>query len=102
MITGKEDAANNYARGHYTVGREIIDVVMDRVRREWEIGLFDEDCPNTLQAAQRRVTAFKVRIATSITCSVLVFLRGLSDRCRDEEVSKQRASQTTFCSETKT
>ena len=21
MITGKEDAANNYARGHYTIGR---------------------------------------------------------------------------------
>jgi len=21
MITGKEDAANNYARGHYTVGK---------------------------------------------------------------------------------
>lgn len=33
LITGKEDAANNYARGHYTVGKEIIDEVMDRVRR---------------------------------------------------------------------
>ena len=33
MITGKEDAANNYARGHYTVGKEIIDVIMDRVRK---------------------------------------------------------------------
>ncbi|EPQ59925.1 hypothetical protein GLOTRDRAFT_103101 [Gloeophyllum trabeum ATCC 11539] len=33
MITGKEDAANNYARGHYTVGKELIDPVMDRVRR---------------------------------------------------------------------
>jgi len=32
MITGKEDAANNYARGHYTVGREQVDVVMDRIR----------------------------------------------------------------------
>uniref|UniRef100_A0AC34G1X7 Tubulin alpha chain n=1 Tax=Panagrolaimus sp. ES5 TaxID=591445 RepID=A0AC34G1X7_9BILA len=32
MITGKEDAANNYARGHYTVGKEIIDVCMDRIR----------------------------------------------------------------------
>ncbi len=26
-ITGKEDAANNYARGHYTVGKEIVDQV---------------------------------------------------------------------------
>ncbi|KAI6035086.1 Tubulin/FtsZ, GTPase domain-containing protein [Pisolithus orientalis] len=33
MITGKEDAANNYARGHYTVGKELIDPVMDRIRR---------------------------------------------------------------------
>ncbi|KAF9453041.1 tubulin alpha [Macrolepiota fuliginosa MF-IS2] len=32
LISGKEDAANNYARGHYTVGKELIDPVMDRVR----------------------------------------------------------------------
>ena len=30
LITGKEDAANNYARGHYTIGKEIVDLVMDR------------------------------------------------------------------------
>jgi len=30
MVTGKEDAANNYARGHYTIGKEIADLVMDR------------------------------------------------------------------------
>ncbi|KAI0921634.1 Tubulin beta chain [Taiwanofungus camphoratus] len=33
MITGKEDAANNYARGHYTVGKDLIDPVMDRLRK---------------------------------------------------------------------
>ena len=33
MITGKEDAANNYARGHYTIGREQIDTTMDHMRR---------------------------------------------------------------------
>ena len=33
MISGKEDAANNYARGHYTVGKEEIDNCMDRIRR---------------------------------------------------------------------
>jgi len=32
MITGKEDAANNYARGHYTIGKEQVDVVVDRIR----------------------------------------------------------------------
>ncbi len=29
----KEDAANNYARGHYTIGREVIDLVLDRIRK---------------------------------------------------------------------
>ncbi|KAL6908664.1 Tubulin/FtsZ, GTPase domain-containing protein [Trichoderma evansii] len=33
LISGKEDASNNYARGHYTVGKEMIDTVMDRIRR---------------------------------------------------------------------
>ena len=33
LITGKEDAANNYARGHYTVGKELIDLVLDRIRK---------------------------------------------------------------------
>lgn len=33
LITGKEDAANNYARGHYTIGKEIIDNVLDRIRK---------------------------------------------------------------------
>lgn len=33
LISGKEDAANNYARGHYTVGKELIDPVLDRIRK---------------------------------------------------------------------
>ncbi|KAK3927180.1 Tubulin alpha-1C chain [Frankliniella fusca] len=33
MLSGKEDAANNYARGHYTVGKEMIDLTLDRVRK---------------------------------------------------------------------
>ena len=32
-ISGKEDAANNFARGHYTVGKEMIDRVMDKIRK---------------------------------------------------------------------
>lgn len=40
LITGKEDAANNYARGHYTIGKEIVDLVLDRIRKlvreHWE------------------------------------------------------------------
>jgi len=33
LISGKEDAANNYARGHYTVGKEMIDLTLERVRK---------------------------------------------------------------------
>ena len=33
LISGKEDAANNFARGHYTTGKEKIDLVVDRVRK---------------------------------------------------------------------
>ena len=33
LITGKEDAANNYARGHYTIGKEQIDVTVEKIRK---------------------------------------------------------------------
>jgi tubulin alpha len=33
LLAGKEDAANNFARGHYTVGKEIVDSVNDRLRK---------------------------------------------------------------------
>ncbi|KAJ9596190.1 hypothetical protein L9F63_027188 [Diploptera punctata] len=33
LITGKEDAANNFARGYCTVGREMVDLCLDRVRK---------------------------------------------------------------------
>lgn len=33
LVSGKEDAANNYARGHYTIGKEIVDLALDRIRK---------------------------------------------------------------------
>jgi len=36
LISGKEDAANNYARGHYTVGKEIVDSVLEKLRKQAE------------------------------------------------------------------
>lgn len=33
LLSGKEDAANNYARGRYTVGREMADTVIDRIQK---------------------------------------------------------------------
>merc|ERR1712142_1328579 len=40
VINGKEDAANNFARGHYTTGKEIMDSVSDRLKKSVE------DCDN--------------------------------------------------------
>eukprot|EP00493_Phyllostaurus_siculus_P020509 UN20834 len=40
IINGKEDAANNFARGHYTTGKEIMDQVNDRLKK------LVEDCEN--------------------------------------------------------
>ncbi|CAE7603439.1 unnamed protein product [Symbiodinium natans] len=50
LISGKEDAANNFARGHYTIGKEIVDLVLDRIRKladncRWAVGL--ELAPNS-------------------------------------------------------
>ena len=39
LVSGKEDAANNYARGHYTVGKEIIDLVIDRFHQDFKFSL---------------------------------------------------------------
>jgi len=36
LLNGKEDAANNYARGHYTVGRQLLDPTMEVVRKAVE------------------------------------------------------------------
>eukprot|EP00485_Elphidium_margaritaceum_P002405 CAMPEP_0202690398 /NCGR_PEP_ID=MMETSP1385-20130828/5392_1 /ASSEMBLY_ACC=CAM_ASM_000861 /TAXON_ID=933848 /ORGANISM="Elphidium margaritaceum" /LENGTH=459 /DNA_ID=CAMNT_0049345659 /DNA_START=90 /DNA_END=1469 /DNA_ORIENTATION=+ len=33
LLNGKEDAANNFARGHYTVGRDMMDKIRDRLRK---------------------------------------------------------------------
>jgi tubulin alpha len=33
LLNAKEDAANNFARGHYTVGKEIMPLVEDRIRK---------------------------------------------------------------------
>ncbi|XP_060518313.1 tubulin alpha-1A chain-like [Cylas formicarius] len=38
LLTGKEDAANNYARGRYGVGAEMLDLALDRTR------LVADDC----------------------------------------------------------
>jgi len=36
FIKGKEDAADNYARGHYTTGKEYLPLALDRIREQAE------------------------------------------------------------------
>lgn len=36
LISGKEDASNNFAAGYYSVGREMIDLAVHRVARIWD------------------------------------------------------------------
>ena len=33
FVSGKEDAAGIYARGHYTIGKEYIDLILDKIRK---------------------------------------------------------------------
>ena len=33
VVSGKEDAANIFARGHYSIGKEIVDLALDRMCR---------------------------------------------------------------------
>ncbi|KAF3643182.1 Tubulin alpha-2 chain [Capsicum annuum] len=33
LISGKEDAANNFAHGHCTIGKEIVDLFLDRIHK---------------------------------------------------------------------
>jgi len=40
ILNGAEDAANNFARGHYTVGKEMMDPIVDRIKK------LAEDCDN--------------------------------------------------------
>merc|ERR1712167_408952 len=50
LISGKEDAAHGYARGHYTVGKEIVDLALDRLRKlaDQSTGLQGFMCFNTV------------------------------------------------------
>ncbi|XP_044013438.1 tubulin alpha chain-like isoform X2 [Aphidius gifuensis] len=36
LLTGKEDAANNFARGYYSIGNEMIHLALDKIRRVCE------------------------------------------------------------------
>ena len=33
LVTEKKDAASNFARGHYIIDKEIVDLVLDRIHK---------------------------------------------------------------------
>ena len=75
LITGKEDAANNYARGHYTIGREIVELVLDKIRLQvWSTQLFNASRTQistfTMNFSIRRTSAQVCKASSSSTRSV--------------------------------
>ena len=69
MISGKEDAANNYARGFYTVGKEVIEQVMERVRKlvsSYTSNIFD--IFNIFRGNSQTYTSYVARSCDSHSC----------------------------------
>ncbi|EPB71506.1 tubulin/FtsZ family protein, partial [Ancylostoma ceylanicum] len=96
IISGKEDAANNYARGHYTIGKELIDVVLERIRKQ-VCGLpSGGDMPNEIsifsiypapQVSTAVVEPYNSILTTHCTlehsdCSFMVDNEAIYDICR--------------------
>ncbi|CAE7376307.1 unnamed protein product [Symbiodinium natans] len=73
LISGKEDAANNFARGHYTIGKEIVDLVLDRIRKladncRWAV---DPDMERCRVRKERRLSVDygkKSKISFTVWC----------------------------------
>ena len=64
MISGKEDAANNYARGHYTIGKEQIHTTLEKVGLQ--LGSKSYGCPDSTDG-------WEVFWAAGIPCLPLVW-----------------------------
>jgi hypothetical protein len=67
LISGKEDAANNYARGHYTIGKEIVDLALDRIRK------LADNCTGLQvrrQFARAQYALISVELSLCVACSL--------------------------------
>ncbi len=98
IISGKEDAANNYARGHYTVGKEIVDLVLDRIRKLADncTGLQGFLAFHASAAARARASARSSSSASRSTTAASPSSRSASRRRRRSPTPS--SSPTTRCS----
>lgn len=76
LISGKEDAANNFARGHYTIGKEIVDLCLDRIRKLADncTGAPAKLCPDFLVSlplhASSEAASCRVYMMLAVICRV--------------------------------
>ncbi|CAN1256310.1 Tubulin alpha chain [Linum perenne] len=65
LISGKEDAANNFARGHYTIGKEIVDLCLERLSVDYGKRSLDIERP-TYHNLNRLIS----QVISSLTASL--------------------------------
>uniref|UniRef100_A0A0K0DKJ8 Tubulin domain-containing protein n=1 Tax=Angiostrongylus cantonensis TaxID=6313 RepID=A0A0K0DKJ8_ANGCA len=74
IISGKEDAAINYARGHYTIGKELIEIVLERIRKQIDQHLLrrvnDRSCRKRYRWPCEDAIVAGHRIFTLLNCFV--------------------------------
>lgn len=70
LLTGKEDAANNFARGRYGIGEEMLELSLDRIRR------MVEECGN-MQVTSFKQTKDLLKVTSDLLVHVLMCLHFL-------------------------
>ncbi|XP_053486586.1 tubulin beta chain-like isoform X10 [Ictalurus furcatus] len=79
LVFGLSSASNYWAKGHYTEGAELVDSVLDVVRREVEMGMFDVQnrysrnfgdwIPNNMMTAVCDIPPHGVKMAATFTAN---------------------------------
>ena len=73
--TGKEDAANNFARGHYTIGKEIVDLGSRVCTSSWWL----RNCSKVARDQAQKALAFGASMLLSLMSVALVFFNACSE-----------------------
>ena len=69
LVTGNEDAANNFARGFYSVGRDLLPVLQERTRKLCEQANSVSTVFSILTFSNSRPIFHAVRFAVSSSCT---------------------------------